>query len=121
MSNQAKGKLGETITTIKYGAQGYARKSFAKVLTGGTTTTGKVQAANYDHAMTNIFTGDKITVESKFNTSGLTPNQAAAQSSVNTTGGLIVDRTTSQQLGNATQSVAAGGTTTAGNQLKNNQ
>ena len=27
LSNQAKGKLGETITKIKYGAQGYVRNS----------------------------------------------------------------------------------------------
>lgn len=44
----------------------------------------------------------------KFNTSGLTRNQVAARSRVTTAGGLIVDRTTSSQLGKVAQSVVTG-------------
>ncbi len=121
LSNQAKGRLGETITKIKYGAKGYVSEGEATVRTGGRTATGRVQVAKYDHAMKNFFTGNELTVESKFNTSGLTSNQAAAQSNVATSGGLIVEQTTSQQLGNATQRVVTGGGTTGLNRLKKNQ
>jgi hypothetical protein len=58
--------------------------------------------------MRNVFTGRRLTVESKFNTSGLTPNQVRAASRVATPGGLIVDRTTSQQLGNAAKAATVG-------------
>lgn len=119
LSNQAKGALGEMVTKIKYAAKGYLSEGEAVVGTGRTTPTGRPQVAKYDHAMENVFTGNKLTVESKFNTAGLTRNQAAAQARVATPGGLIVDRTTSQQLGKATQSVVTGSSTTIGNQLKN--
>ena len=58
--------------------------------------------------MTHRITGNGLTVESKFNTSRLTSNQAAAQGNVSTPGGLIVDRTTSQVLGTAAQTSAVG-------------
>ena len=73
LSRSAKGTLGEAITEIKYGAQGYKSAGKAEVLTGGRTATGKPAKAIYDHKMTNVFTGKKLTVESKFNGSKLTP------------------------------------------------
>ena len=103
LSNVAKGKLGETVTEIKYAAQGYKSQGKAVVKTGKKTPTGRDQKAIYDHKMKNVFTGKELTVESKFNTSGLTKNQVAAQSNITTPGKLIVDTTTSQQLGNAAQ------------------
>ncbi|MBX2925915.1 MAG: RHS repeat-associated core domain-containing protein [Chitinophagaceae bacterium] len=108
LSNSAKGKLGEAVTEIKYGAQGYKSAGKAEVLTGGRTATGKPAKAIYDHKMTNVVTGKQITVESKFNGSTLTPNQAAAQSRVTTPGGLIIDRTTSQGLGNGAKAATVG-------------
>ncbi len=108
LSRSAKGTLGEAITEIKYGAQGYKSAGKAEVLTGGRTATGKPAKAIYDHKMTNVFTGKKLTVESKFNGSKLTPNQAAAQSNVTTPGGLIIDRTTSQGLGNSAKAATVG-------------
>jgi RHS repeat-associated protein len=108
LSNSAKGKLGEVVTEIKYGAQGYKSAGKAEVLTGGKTPTGRDAVAKYDHNMTNIFTGKKITVESKFNGSTLTRNQTAAQSRVGTSGGLIIDRTTSQGLGNVAKAATVG-------------
>ncbi len=108
LSRSAKGKLGEAVTEIKYGAQGYKSSGKAIVETGGKTATGKTAVAKYDHGMTNVFTGKKITVESKFNGSTLTPNQAAAQSRVKTAGGLIIDRTTSQGLGNGVKAATVG-------------
>ncbi len=82
LSNSAKGKLGEAVTEIKYGAQGYKSAGNAEVLIGGRTATGQPAKALYDHKMINVFSGKQITVESKFNSSKLTPNQAAAQSKV---------------------------------------
>jgi RHS repeat-associated protein len=108
LSNSSKGVLGEAVTEIKYAARGYRSTGKAVVETGGTTPTGRVQVARYDHNMENVFTGKKLTVESKFNASDLTNNQKAAQGNVTTSGGLIVDRTTSLQLGNATQSIVTG-------------
>jgi RHS repeat-associated protein len=108
LSNSAKGKLGEAITEIKYGAQGYKSAGKAEILTGGRTATGQPAKALYDHKMTNVVTGKQITVESKFNGSKLTPNQAAAQSRVLTSGGLIIDRTTSQGLGNGVKTAMVG-------------
>lgn len=108
LSRSAKGKLGEAITEIKYAAQGYKSTGKAVVETGRRTATGRVQVAEYDHAMKNIFTGKQLTVESKFNTSGLTRNQIAAQSRVTTPGGLIIDRTTSRGLGNASKAATVG-------------
>ena len=116
LSNQTKGAIGEAVTKIKYGAKGYVSTGVAEVETGGVTATGRVQVAKYDHSMVNKFTGKELTVESKFNTAGLTPNQAAARANVTTPGGLIINRTTSQQLGNATQSVITG----TGGQIKRN-
>jgi RHS repeat-associated protein len=108
LSNAAKGKLGEAVTQVKYAAQGYKSGGKAVVETGKKTATGKVQVAKYDHEMSNVFTGSRLTVESKFNTAGLTPNQVAARSNVTTPGGLIVDRTTSQQVGNTVKAVVTG-------------
>ncbi|NBB32034.1 RHS repeat-associated core domain-containing protein, partial [Cellulophaga sp. BC115SP] len=104
-----KGRLGEIATEIKYATKGYVSEGKAVVPTGRATPTGRVQVAKYDHNFKNIFTGNRITVESKFNTAGLTSNQVAARPSV-TTGGLIIDRTTSQQVGNVarTSSVSTG-------------
>ena len=106
LSNAAKGKLGETLTRVKYGAKGYVgggKNAFVE--TGGQTPTGRVQVARYDHAFRNVVTGKRLTVESKFNKSGLTPNQSAAAGKVTTPDGLIINRTTSQGVG---RSVGAG-------------
>ena len=108
LSNSAKGKLGEAVTEIEYGAQGYKSSGKAIVETGGKTATGRDAVAKYDHAMRNKITGKQITVESKFNGSTLTTNQAAAQSRVTTAGGLIIDRTTSQGLGNGSKAATVG-------------
>ena len=108
LSNSAKGKLGEAVSEIKYGALGYKSSGKAEVLTGGKTATGKEAIARYDHAMRNKITGKQLTVESKFNGSKLTPNQVAAQSRVTTPGGLIIDRTTSQGLGNISKAAFIG-------------
>jgi hypothetical protein len=54
---------------------GYFSSGKAKVLTGGNTPTGREAKALFDHNMKNIFTGRKLIVESKFNTSGSTRNQ----------------------------------------------
>lgn len=108
LSNSAKGKLGEKITEMKYAAKGYKSNGKAVVRTGGTTPTGKVQRALYDHSMENRVTGRTLTVESKFNSSTLTPNQVAAQSRITTPGGLIIDRTTSEGLGNTAKAVTTG-------------
>lgn len=108
LSKAAKGKLGEAVTQIKYAAQGYKSQGKAVVRTGGTTPTGKAQRAIYDHKMKNVITGKQLTVESKFNGSTLTPNQSAAAGNVTTPGGLIIDKTTSQQLGNAAKAVTIG-------------
>ena len=111
LTRHQKGKLGEAITEMKYGTMGYKSSGKAKIPTGGKTKTGRPQKAFYDHDMENVFTGKRLTVESKFNTSPLSKNQRAAQSNIGTPGGLIVDRTTSQQLGNATKAgvIGAGG------------
>ncbi len=108
LSNAAKGRLGEAITEVKYATKGYISLGKAEVQTGARTATGRVQVAKFDHNMRNVFTGNRLTVESKFNTSGLTPNQVAAQSRVTTTGGLIIDRTTSQQVGNVAGAATVG-------------
>ncbi|MEO6732331.1 MAG: RHS repeat-associated core domain-containing protein, partial [Ferruginibacter sp.] len=121
LSNAAKGKLGEAVTQIKYGAQGYKSTGKAVVETGGKTATGRVQVAKYDHAMKNVITGKQLTVESKFNGSTLTRNQTAAQSNITTTRGLIISRTTSQQLGNGAKAatVAAGAGAAAQKNINN--
>ena len=108
LPNSVKGKIGETVTKIKYGAQGYKRSGEARILTGGLTPTGRKAVARYDNAMKNIITGKELTVESKFNTAGLTKNQKAAQNKVETPGGLIVDRTTSDQLGGVSDAAIRG-------------
>ena len=108
LSNKAKGNLGETVTRIKYGVKGYKDKGLAKVPTGGKTPTGRVQRAHYDHKMENVITGKQITVESKFNGAGYSPNQIKAMPNVTTEGGLILSRTTSQQLGSGVSGTAAG-------------
>ncbi len=108
LSNAAKGKLGETLTRVKYGAKGYVDRGKAEVLTGGKTATGRNARALYDHAFENKFTGKQLTVESKFNTSGLTGNQRAAAGNVTTSGGLIINRTTSQGVGRAAGAATSG-------------
>jgi hypothetical protein len=108
LSNAAKGKLGEGVTEAKYAMKGYKSDGKAKVKTGGTTKTGKDEVALYDHKMKNVITGKELTVESKFGTSGPTPNQVKAASNVQTPGGVIYDRTTSNQIGNTANSVVTG-------------
>ena len=102
--------MGEVATQAKYLAKGFVSEGKSVVATGAKTATGKDQVAKYDHAMKNVFTGKKLTVESKFNGASLTGNQKAAASKVTTTGGLIVDRTTSGQVGNTAAGVATGST-----------
>jgi hypothetical protein len=75
------------------------------------------QKALYDHKMKNIFTGKELTVESKFNSAKLTGNQHMARPNVTTPEGLIIDRTTSQQVGNAAKTVVSGGATISTNKL----
>jgi len=115
LSPSVKGKIGELVTQVKYAAQGYKSNGKSVVPTGGTTSTGKVQVAKYDFEMENVITGSKKTVESKFNGSGFTSNQNAALGNVTTPGGVIVDRTTSQQIGGA----ANGATQSAGTAITN--
>ena len=110
LSPAAKGQMGEVATQAKYLAKGFVSEGKSVVATGAKTATGKDQVAKYDHAMKNVFTGKKLTVESKFNGASLTGNQKAAASKVTTTGGLIVDRTTSGQVGNTAAGVATGST-----------
>lgn len=120
LSAAAKGKLGETATKIKYGARGYHSTGKANVPTGSNTPiTNKPQVAKYDHKMKNVVTGKELTVESKFNRANLTRNQRAAESNVNTQGGLIIDRTTSTQLGNAAQRSITGAGIGVGTQVTN--
>ncbi len=108
LSNTAKGKLGEAVTQVKYGAQGYKDGGKAVVPTGGKTPTGRDAVARYDHSMRNVVTGKQLTVESKFNTSGYTKNQTAAMQNVKTPGGVIENRSTSQGLGNAAGAATTG-------------
>lgn len=103
LSPAAKGKLGEAATQVKYEARGYRSKGKSNVPTGGRTPTGRRQVARYDHEMENIVTGSRRTVESKFNSARLSRNQRAARGNILTPGGLIVDRTTSQQFGDVTR------------------
>ncbi|MFD2940274.1 SpvB/TcaC N-terminal domain-containing protein [Flavobacterium notoginsengisoli] len=105
LSRSAKGKLGEAITEIKYRGRGYVSQGKAQVMTGGRTPTGRQAKALFDHDMKNIFTGRRLTVESKFNTSGLTRNQRTA---INRGANVIIDRTTSQGLGNAAKTATVG-------------
>ncbi len=105
LSNSAKGKLGEAVTEIKYGAQGYKSAGNDVVKTGGKTVTGRQAEARFDHKMTNVFTGKKITVESKFNTSGFTKNQSTV---IKNGYNVVVDRTTSNGLGNAANAATVG-------------
>jgi hypothetical protein len=108
LSNAAKGKIGEALTEVKYAAQGYKSQGKAVVPTGGKTPTGRVQVAKYDHSMKNVITGKQLTVESKFNGGRLTGNQKAAAGNVTTPGGLIIHRTTSQQVGNGVRAATIG-------------
>jgi RHS repeat-associated protein len=108
LSRHAKGNLGEAISEGKYALRGYKSGGKAVVKTGRKTPTGKDQVAKYDHDLTNVFTGKKLTVESKFNKSPLSNNQKAARSNITTPGGLIVDRTTSEQLGNTVKVIITG-------------
>ncbi|HLZ85591.1 MAG TPA: hypothetical protein VKQ52_00070, partial [Puia sp.] len=115
LSNQAKGKLGETLTQLKYAAKGYVRKGNAVVQTGRLTrVTREAEKAVYDHDFKQVITGKRLTVESKFNTSQLNIRQRLAQSKVQTVGGLIVDRTNSAQVSHvakaATSNTVTGGT-----------
>ncbi len=110
LSPAIKGKIGEVATQAKYLTKGFVSEGKSVVATGAKTATGKVQVAKYDHAMKSVFTGKKLTVESKFNGASLTGNQRAAAGKVTTTGGLIVDRTTSGQVANTAAGVATGST-----------
>ncbi len=108
LPNSVKGKIGEAMSEIKYAAKGYTSQGKSIVETGGKTSTGRDAMAKYDHKMKQLITGNELTVESKFNTAGLTKNQRAAQNKVGTSGGLIVDRTTSSQLGNVSDAATRG-------------
>jgi RHS repeat-associated protein len=108
-SPAVKGIIGEAATQARYLGRGYASGGKAVVATGGQTATGRVARAHYDHAMRNVFTGTRRTVESKFGTAGLTRNQAAARGNVTTPGGLIVDRTTAGQIGDAARAAVGSG------------
>jgi len=66
--------------------------------------------------MTNVFTGKKITVESKFNTSGFTKNQSTV---IKNGYKVIEDRTTSNGLGNAAKAATVG--TVAGMDAQRNK
>lgn len=112
-----KGKIGEATTQIKYALEGYKSNGKAVVETGKTTATGRTQVAKYDFEMENVFTGRTITVESKFNTSGLTPNQKAALSNVKTP--FVIDRTTSAQFQKGVQSTVNYGVQQGTNRLNN--
>jgi RHS repeat-associated protein len=108
-SPHVKGLIGEAATEVRYLGSGYVSTGKAVVQTGGRTATGQAARAKYDHAMRNVITGARRTVESKFGTAGLTPNQIAAQGRVATPGGLIVDRTTAAQVGDAARAAASSG------------
>ena len=112
-----KGKIGEATTQIKYALEGYKSNGKAVVETGKTTATGRTQVAKYDFEMENVFTGRTITVESKFNMSGLTPNQKAALSNVKTP--FVIDRTTSAQFQKGVQSTVNYGVQQGTNRLNN--
>ncbi|WP_229244131.1 RHS repeat-associated core domain-containing protein [Emticicia sp. CRIBPO] len=103
LSNAVKGKIGEAVTKIKYGAMGYKRLGTETVKTGGKTATGKSSKAVFDHQMEHRIT--RITVESKFNKSGYTPNQKAA---IKMGHKVKLDRTTSKDLGNASKAAIVG-------------
>ena len=105
LSNAAKGKLGEAVTEIKYGTQGYKSAGNDVVKTGGKTASGRPAEARFDHKMTNVFNGKKIKVESKLNTSGYTPNQQVV---VNKGYPIILDKTTSQWTGNVANTGTGG-------------
>src|SRR5581483_2720510 len=109
-----KGAIGELATEARYAGQGYVSGGKAVVQTGARTATGRAAAAHYDHAMKNVFTGATRTVESKFGGARLTPNQAAAQPRVSTPGGLIVDRTTAAEVGDAARAVVGSGAAAGG-------
>jgi RHS repeat-associated protein len=91
-----KGRIGETTTRVKYAIKGYKSERIVKVKTGLNTPTGRSQKAYYDFGMEQIVTHKKIIVESKYNSSTLTPNQKRALPYV--TIPFKVDRTTSTQF-----------------------
>lgn len=121
LSNAAKGKIGETATTVKYAAKGYIREGRATVPTGGTTPTGRQAVAVYDHEMKRVITGQTKTVESKFNYYGkesmeiLSKNQKAAANLA--PGGLVVDRTTGTQFGAVANGATQSAVTATANQV----
>lgn len=116
-SAATKGKIGEATTQVKYALKGYKSNGKAVVETGKTTATGRAQVAKYDFEMENIFTNKTITVESKFNKSGLTPNQKAALPNVKTP--FVIDRTTSTQFQKGVQSTVNFGVQQGTNRLNN--
>ena len=77
LSNNAKGKLGEAMTSAKYRLMGYKELGKKQIRTGVRTPTGRIAKAHIDHEFEHFLTGRKSIVESKFNTSGYTKNQAA--------------------------------------------
>jgi YD repeat-containing protein len=112
LSKTAKGNLGESLTKIKYASKGYISKGNAFVeATSQTRLNGSPRVAQYDHLMENIFTGNQLSVESKFNTSGLNSLQRNARSNVQTAGGLFVDRTNSTQVGAVANAATQGAVT----------
>lgn len=103
LSNQAKGKLGEAITEIKYTVRGYKKvgdnpNGNAIIKTGEKTPLGNYKKAHYDFGFKHRITGKQIIVESKYNKSGFTNNQKKALKNVKVD--FKVDRTTSEMIGN---------------------
>ncbi|MDX2130011.1 MAG: hypothetical protein SFU91_13340 [Chloroherpetonaceae bacterium] len=103
-SNQVKGKVGEIATEVKYLAKGYISQGKDKILTGTKTATGKPAAAVFDHKMKSFINGQTKTVESKFNSAGLTKNQKLAMKKNE----VSVDRTSSADVGNAAMATGVG-------------
>lgn len=98
-SRTVKGKIGERVTHLKYNAKGYRRvknKTY-DVPTGTLKKNGRNREARYDFLFEHIITGKRIVRESKFNTSGLTPNQRAAWNRSKYP--IEIDRTTSDDIG----------------------
>ncbi len=106
----------EKISLVKYSLRGFKTKGEAKVEIETLRLNGNPRNAHFDFGFKNIFTGKRIIVESKFNTSGLTPNQRMA---IKQTGlPVIIDRTTSKQIGNALDATVRGSSGLIGNRIE---
>ena len=101
-SRRVKGKIGEAVTHLKYNARGYISKGKYSVPTGALRKNGGDRVAEYDFQFKHLVTGKRIVRESKFNKSGLTPNQKAAWNRSEYP--IEIDRTTSDDIGRWVQS-----------------